>query len=320
LSFPYNPGMTLAIKAPLGRTKVRLIGVPMDLGGGRRGVDMGPSAIRYSGIGEKLKALGYTVSDDGDVAVPVPEQRDPGDPRAKYLREITRACDRLRTRVKRSLEAMEIPVVIGGDHSIAAGSIAGVAEHYRERGQKIGLIWVDAHADMNTPETSPSGNIHGMPLAAVLGLGPEPLAMLGDFSPKVAAENCAVIGLRSVDEAEKVNVRRSGVSAYTMRDLDERGMREIIKEAIKIATAGTVGFHISFDLDGMDPDDVPGVGTAVKGGIGWREAQLLMETVADSGKMTSCEVTELNPIFDIQNRSGEVAVELILSAFGKSIL
>ena len=312
--------MTQAQKLPLGRTKIRLIGVPMDLGGGRRGVDMGPSAIRYSGIGDKLKALGYQVGDDGDVAVPVPEKRDPGDPRAKYLNEIARACNRLRWRVKRCLEAEEVPLVIGGDHSIAAGSIAGVAEYYRERDQRIGLIWIDAHADMNTPETSPSGNIHGMPLAAVLGFGPEALARIGDFAPKIAPQNCAVIGLRSVDELEKENVRRSGVSTYTMRDLDERGMTAVVQEAIRIATTDTVGFHVSFDLDAMDPVDVPGVGTAVKGGIEWREAQLLMETVADSGRMTSCEVTELNPIFDIQNRSGEVAVELILSAFGKSIL
>ena len=308
------------LKTPLGRTKVRLIGVPMDLGGGRRGVDMGPSAIRYSGVGEKLKAMGYQVSDDGDVAVPVAEQRDPGDPRAKYLSEIARACNRLRVRVKRSLENDEVPIVIGGDHSIAAGTVAGVAEYYRAKNQKLGLIWVDAHADMNTPETSPTGNIHGMPLAAILGMGPDSLTMLGDFAPKIDAKNCAVIGLRSIDDKEKENVTRSGVKTYTMRDLDERGMRKVIKEAIKIASNGTAGFHVSFDLDGMDPGDVPGVGTAVKGGIDWREAQLLMETVADSGRMTSCEVTELNPIFDIQNKSGEVAVKLILSAFGKSIL
>lgn len=312
--------MTPQSKYPLGKTKVRLIGVPMDLGGGRRGVDMGPSAIRYTGVGEKLKAMGYQVADDGDIAVPVPEKRDPGNPQAKYLNEISRACNRLRGRVRRALEADEVPIVMGGDHSIAAGTVAGVAEFYRMRGESIGLIWVDAHADMNTPETSPSGNIHGMPLAAILGMGPDALTMLGDFAPKVDPKKCAVIGLRSVDEGEKRNVAKSGVKTYTMRDLDERGMRKVIKEAIKIASTGTAGFHVSFDLDGMDPQDVPGVGTAVKGGIEWREAQLLMETVADSGKMTSCEITELNPIFDIQNRSGEVAVELILSAFGKSIL
>ena len=299
---------------------MRLIGCPMDLGGGRRGVDMGPSAIRYTGIGAKIEALGYEFTDDGDVAVPVAERRDPGDPRARYLAEITRACNRLCWRTKRALENDEVPLVIGGDHSIAAGTVAGVAAHYKERGHKLGLIWVDAHADMNTPETSPTGNIHGMPLAAILGMAPEPLAMLADFKPKVLAANCAVIGLRSIDELEKRNVRDSGVHAYTMRDLDERGMREVITEAIGHATQGTAGFHLSFDLDGMDPNDVPGVGTAVKGGIGWREASLLMEVVADSGRMTSLEVTELNPIFDVRNQSGEVAVELILSALGNSIL
>jgi arginase len=305
---------------PMDKRRVRLIGVPMDLGAGRRGVDMGPSAIRIAGASERLRELGYEVADDGDVAVPAPEVRNPGHPRARYLNEIVRVCNRLRLRVKRSLDAGEVPIVIGGDHSIAAGTLAGVAEHFNARDERIGLIWVDAHADMNTPESSPSGNVHGMRLAAILGMGPEPLAELGGFAPKVEARNACVIGLRNLDELEKDIVRRSGVHAYTMRDLDERGMRSVVAEAIKFATQDTAGFHLSFDLDAMDPHDVPGVGTLVKGGINWREGNLLMEMVADSGRMSSCEITELNPILDVRNQSGEVAVDLILSAFGKSIL
>lgn len=303
-----------------GSTRVRVVGVPMDLGAGRRGVDMGPSAIRIAGVGDRLRDLGYTVTDDGDVAVPAPEARDPGDPRAKYLGEIYHVCNRLRLRVRRTLDQGEVPLVLGGDHSIAMGTVAGVAEYHREHGGAVGLIWVDAHADMNTPESSPSGNVHGMPLAAILGLGHETLVQMGGFSPKVAPRHVAVIGLRSIDAAEKQIVRGSGVRVYTMRDIDERGMRAILREAIELVSDGTEGFHLSFDLDAMDPQDVPGTGTSVRGGISWREGNLIMEMVADSGRMTSCEVTELNPVLDVRNQSGEVAVDLICSAFGKSIL
>jgi arginase len=300
--------------------RIRLVGVPMDLGAGRRGVDMGPSAIRIAGVSQGLRRLGYEVEDDGDVGVPAPESRAPGPPTARYLEPVYHVCNRLRLRVRRSLEQSEIPLVMGGDHSIAIGTIAGVAEFFRERGGQVGLIWVDAHADMNTPEISPSGNIHGMPLATVLGFGHPRLVGIGGFSPKVDKQHVSLIGIRDLDEHERDVVRGSGIHVYTMRDLDERGMRAVMQEAIGFATAGTDGFHVSFDLDGMDPRDVPGTGTPVKGGISWREANLLMEMVADSGRMTSLEVTELNPILDVRNQSGEVAVDVILSAFGKRIL
>jgi arginase len=299
---------------------VRLVGVPMDLGAGRRGVDMGPSAIRIAGVSQGLRNLGYRVEDDGDVGVPAPETRDPGSANARYLEPIYHVCNRLRLRVRRSLEQGEIPIVLGGDHSIAIGTVSGTAEYFKNRGQKVGLIWVDAHGDMNTPETSPSGNSHGMPLATVCGMGHPRLVEMGGFWPKVERKNVCLIGIRDIDEVERRIVKQSGIHAYTMRDVDERGMRAIMQECIGFATDGTAGFHVSFDLDGMDPRDVPGTGTPVKGGISWREANLLMEMVSDTGLMTSLEVTELNPILDVKNQSGEVAVDVILSAFGKRIL
>ena len=302
------------------RKTVRLVGVPMDLGAGRRGVDMGPSAIRIAGVSQGLRQLGLGVEDDGDVGVPAPETRDPGSNSARYLEPIYHVCNRLRLRVRRSLELGEVPVVLGGDHSIAIGTVAGVAEHYRDVDQRVGLIWVDAHGDMNTPESSPTGNIHGMPLATLLGMGHPRLVQMGGFWPKVARENVCLIGIRDIDEVERKNIKQSGIHAYTMRDVDERGMRAIMQEAIGFACDGTAGFHVSFDLDAMDPRDVPGTGTPVKGGISWREANLLMEMVSDSGRMTSLEITELNPILDVKNQSGEVAVDVILSAFGKRIL
>jgi arginase len=299
---------------------VRVLGVPMDLGADRRGVGMGPAGIRIAGVARQLRELGFEVEDGGDVSVDQPETRAQGAANAKYLHEIADACDRLRVEVRDALAEGRVPLVLGGDHSIAVGSISGVAEHYRGRGEKVGVIWVDAHADMNTPETSPSGNVHGMPLAALLGYGAPELVELGGFAPKVDKENVCLIGIRALDEREKEMVRRSGIHAYTMREVDERGMRAVIREAIDHASRGTAGFHVSFDLDGMDPRDVPGVGTPVRGGIDWREANLLMENVADSGRMVSCEVTELNPILDNGNQSGRVAVDIISSAFGKSIL
>lgn len=299
---------------------VRLLGVPMDLGAGRRGVDMGPSAIRIAGISAALRQLGYQVEDDGDVGVPAPESQKTGAENARFLDTIYHVCNRLRLRVRRSLEHGELPLVMGGDHSIAVGTVAGVAEFFRSRQQRIGLIWVDAHADMNTPETSHSGNVHGMPLAALLGMGSDKLVRLGDFAPKVQREHVCLIGIRNLDDGEKEIVRKSGIHAYTMRDLDERGMQAVAEEAIGFASEGTAGFHVSFDLDSMDPTWVPGTGTPVKGGLSWREANLLMETVADSHRLCSFEITELNPILDVRNQSGEVAVDIVQSAFGKRIL
>lgn len=300
--------------------RVRVIGVPMDLGAGRRGVDMGPSAIRIAGVHRHLTDLGLEVIDDGNVAVVEPESSDHGPASARFLEPIYDACNLLRLRVRRALDDGDVPVVLGGDHSIAIGTVSGVAEHFRQSDKSIGLIWVDAHADMNTPQSSPSGNIHGMPLAVLLGIGDEKLVGLGGFSPKVQRENVCLVGIRNLDEQEKRIVRESGVHAYTMRDVDERGMKAVAEECIGHASAGTGGFHVSFDLDGMDPADAPGVGTAVKGGLNWREANLLLELVADSGGMSSIEITELNPVFDVRNQSGAVAVDLIDSAFGKRIL
>lgn len=302
------------------KRKLRLVGVPMDLGAGRRGVDMGPSAIRIAGVGESLRRLGYDVLDDGDVGVPAPETREPGDTSARYLEPIYHVCNRLRLRVRRALDQGDIPLVLGGDHSIAIGTVSGVAEHFREKQQKVGLIWVDAHGDMNTPSSSPSGNIHGMPLATVLGMGHPKLVEMGGFSPKVDKENVVLIGIRDIDDNERKIIRDSGIRAYTMRDVDERGIGPIMAEAIELASKGTAGFHLSFDLDSMDPQFVPGTGTPVKGGLDWREANLLMEMASDSGGMCSLEVTELNPILDVRNQSGEVAVDVITSAFGKRIL
>ncbi len=300
---------------------LHLIGVPMDLGAGRRGVDMGPSAIRIAGVSKALRALGHKVIDEGDLHVPSPEVRDPKDTHARYLQEILQTCEELSTKVQETLANGEVPVILGGDHSIAIGSVSGVAAHYRKtQQQKIGVIWIDAHADMNTPDSSPTGNIHGMPLATLLGIGAEPLVNIDGFQPKLDPAHVCLIGIRNLDENEKVIVRKSGIHAYTMREVDERGMSAVMKEALEFTTQGTAGVHVSFDLDGMDPAYAPGVGTAVHGGINWREANLLMEMVYDTGKMLSVEITELNPIFDMRNQSGEVSVELLSSVFGKSIL
>ncbi len=292
----------------------------MDLGADRRGVDMGPSAIRCAGILERASKLGYDCLDLGDIPVQLPESRDVAGSRAKYLEEIAEACDLLRAKVADSLEQGGVPVVVGGDHSIAMGTVAGVSEYHRAKGEKIGLLWVDAHADMNTPDSSPSGNIHGMPLAVCLGLGPSELTGLGGFSPKVDRANTVLIGIRNLDEHEKKIVRDSGIHAYTMRDIDEYGMATVIREAIGHLTRDTVGFHVSFDVDGLDPLVAPGVGTPVRGGLHYREAHLLMELVSDTNKILSLEVTEVNPILDHQNATAEVAVGMLLSGLGKSIL
>jgi len=301
--------------------KIRFIGVPLDLGAGRRGVDMGPSAFRVAEIHARVRALGYEVSDHGDINVFIQETHDPGDPRMKYLKEIRHTCEEVRDEVDRALGEGEMPVVLGGDHSIAMGTIAGVSRHFRKQEERIGLIWFDAHGDMNTPETSPSGNIHGMPLAVALGIGEKSLVGLaGDEGPMVEGARAAVVGLRDVDPAEKENIRESGIGAFTMRDIDERGMRAVMEEAIKRATAGTAGMHVSFDLDGIDPDHAPGVGTASPGGLSYREAHLAMEMLFDTGKVLSAEFVEVNPILDHRNTTAKLGVELLASLLGKKIL
>jgi arginase len=300
--------------------RIRVIGVPLDLGQTRRGVDMGPSAVRVAGLEARLEALGHSVEDAGNLAVFQPEQKKEGNPRAKYLKEITSCCSRLAEMMLKALEAGETPLTLGGDHSVAVGSISGVSEFYRRRQQKVGLIWIDAHSDINTPETSPSGNVHGMPLAAIMGLGPSELASLLGFSPKIAPENCVIVGVRDIDVIEKENIRRAGIEVFTMRDIDERGMRTIMEEALRLAGRGTAGYHVSLDMDWVDPEDAPGVGTPVRGGATYREAHLAMEIIADHGRMLSFEVVEVNPVIDEHNRTADLAVELASSAFGKKIL
>jgi len=300
--------------------RVSLIGVPLDLGAGRRGVDMGPSALRVAGVDARLAALGYDVADRGDLPVKIQETQGPGDPRLKYLKEIVEVCACLRDRVGEALAAGTIPVVLGGDHSVAMGSIAGAARHFRARREKLGLVWFDAHADANTAETSPSGNIHGMPLAAVLGLGAPSLVSLAGHAPMVDGTRAALVGVRDVDPAERANVRATGVAAFTMRDVDERGMRAVMADAIARASAGTAGIHVSFDVDGIDPDYAPGVGTPAPGGLSYREAHLAMEMLADTGRVVSAEIVEVNPILDHRNGTAALAVELLSSLLGKKIL
>jgi len=299
---------------------IRIIGVPLDLGQSRRGVDMGPSAMRVAGLEAKLEALGYEVKDSGNVPVALAETKSEGDPHAKYLKEITETCSKEADLVLKTLESGAIPVVLGGDHSIAAGTVSGVAEFYRSKHQRIGLLWIDAHTDINTPDSSPSGNVHGMPLGAIMGLFPSPLSDLYGFSPKVQPQNCVLVGVRDVDHRERENIKKSGVHVFTMRDIDERGMRTVMEEALRLAGRGTVGYHVSLDLDWIDPEDAPGVGTPVWGGATYREGHLAMEIIADHGRMLSFEMVEVNPVLDERNQTAELAVELALSAFGKKIL
>jgi len=300
---------------------IRVIGVPLDMGASRRGVDMGPSAMRVAGLEAQLEKLGHVVTDGGNIRVEIAETQTSGNKSAHYLKEITETCTRTAEAVVKTLEEGITPLVLGGDHSLAAGSISGVAEFYRRRGQKIGVIWIDAHSDINTPQTSPSGNVHGMPLAALLGLGPEPLGNIFGYAPKIAAENTVLVGVRDIDAAERENIRRAGVTeVYTMRDIDERGMRAVMEEALRTAGSGTAGYHVSLDMDWIDPEDAPGVGTPVRGGATYREAHLAMEILADHDRLLSFEIVEVNPILDEHNRTADLAVELACSAFGKKIL
>jgi len=311
---------TTEIPASIGPRKIQLLGVPLDLGQSRRGVDMGPSAVRVAGLEARLEALGHIVEDGGNVSVSMPELKHEGDPAAKYLKEITSTCTKSAELVIKALEAGKIPLIIGGDHSLAAGTVSGVAEFYRRQSKGVGLLWIDAHSDINTPGTSPSGNVHGMPLAALLGLGPSELGNIFDFSPKVKPENCVLFGVRDIDAAERDNIRRAGINVFTMRDIDERGIRSLMEEALWIVSKGTAGYHVSLDMDWVDPEDAPGVGTPVRGGATYREAHLAMEIIADRGGMLSFEVVEINPVLDEKNRTADLAVELTASAFGKKIL
>jgi len=300
--------------------KIRIIGVPMDLGASRRGVDMGPSALRVAGLQSRLKQLGRQVEDAGNITVPQAEEQPYGEKKARYLDEISQTCKSLAEMVRKTLDENMLPLVLGGDHSIAVGSIAGAAAHFAKEGKHIGVIWLDAHGDMNTPESSPSGNVHGMPLAAVMGNGPSELIDLAGIKPMVEPRQVALVGTRDLDAKERRFAKESGVHVFTMRDIDERGMREVMSEAIRFATDDTAGIAVSLDMDFIDPSDAPGVGTPVRGGVTYREAHLALEMIADSRAMISFELVEINPIIDLHNTTATLGVELTLSALGKKIL
>ena len=292
----------------------------MDLGASRRGVDMGPSALRVAGLQTRLKQLGHQVEDIGNISVKQPEEMSYGEKRAKYLDEIAETCKDLGEAIEKSLGEGYFPLVLGGDHSIAAGAAAGVASFFRKDKKDIGYIWLDAHGDMNTPESSPSGNVHGMPLASIMGYGPPELTELMGFKPKAEPGNIVIVGARDLDAQERKIVKKSGIHVFTMRDIDERGMREVMSDALKYAMDDTAGIAVSLDMDFVDPSDAPGVGTPVRGGVTYREAHLAMEMIADSDSMASLEVVEINPVIDEHNRTALLGVELILSALGKKIL
>ena len=300
--------------------KIRILGVPLDLGQERRGVDMGPSAVRAAGLNSALKGLGHRVEDAGNIHVKIPEEQPFGEKRAKYLKEIAETCQESALRVCQALEAGLFPLSLGGDHSMVVGTQAGVSKFYRDRRQAIGCLWIDAHADMNTPETSPSGNVHGMPFSSTLGFGPEPLAKILGYAPKFEPKHCVLIGARNLDAQEQTLVKNSGINVFTMRAIDEQGMRAVMEKSLTLACDGTAGFVVSFDMDVVDPDEAPGVGTAVLGGITFREAHLAMEMISDSKKMLSLEIVEINPIIDTANKTAILAVGLATSALGKRIL
>lgn len=299
---------------------VNIIGFPMDLGADRRGVDMGPSALRIAGIKEKLEELGYKVIDSGDIHIQIMEKQKVINPKLKYLNEILRTSKTLAGKVEKILEKGHFPLCLGGDHSMAVGSIAGISSFCRKRGLKFGVIWIDAHADMNSDESTPSGNIHGMPLAAALGIGNEKLVNFYGFSPKVEPANCALIGIRSIDQMEKMNVKKVNPVVYTMADIDKLGIHRVISRVLKQFRENVDHIHVSFDLDSVDPSVAPGVGTPVPGGLSFRETHLLMESIADCGCISSLEVTEVNPILDNQNKSAVFATEVVASIMGQRIL
>jgi len=300
---------------------VHIIGVPLDLGGGRRGVDMGPSAFRIAGLGERIGALGYAVVDKGDLPAPIPETQELRDEHKKYIREIAKVCQKLYQTALGSFDEGAMPIVLGGDHSVGAGSVAAATDWARKtKDRPMGLLWVDAHGDMNTPATSLSGNVHGMPLAALLGGEPAELAKIGTVVPKVLPAHTVLIGVRNLDDREKVAVRDSQVHVFTMKDIDRQGIASIVEQAVNLAGNGTAGIHVSFDMDVCDPLIAPGVGTPVKGGLDYREAHMVMEIVADSGLLTSLDLVEVNPTLDVRNMTAQLGTELALSALGMKIL
>jgi arginase len=299
---------------------VHILGVPLDLGGARRGVDMGPSALRIAGIGERIAALGRTVIDKGDLAAPIPETQIERDPLKKYVREIARVCQKLYQQVYQAHEEDALPVVLGGDHSLAAGSAGASADFAAARGHEIGLLWIDAHGDMNTPSTTTTGNVHGMPLAALIGPEPAELSKIGARSPKVRADRTVLLGVRNLDLQERERIKDAGVHVFTMKDIDRDGIAVVMERALAILSRDTDGIHVSFDVDVCDPAIAPGVGTPVKGGLDYREAHMVMELIADSQRLLALDIVEVNPILDSQNQTATLAVELVASAFGQRII
>lgn len=295
---------------------ISVIGVPMDLGQGRRGVDMGPSAIRYAGLKERIQRLGYTVKDQGNINVPTAEAHDIDNDSLKYLPEVVQVSQDLSHKVAEVIAKDHFPIILGGDHSIAIGSIAGLASHHKN----LGVIWFDAHADFNTSETSPSGNIHGMPLSCTVGIGHEDLTHINGYAKKVKNEHVVIVGARSVDPEERELLKQHGITCFTMHEIDKMGIAKVMEEAIRIAGEGTDGIHLSLDLDSIDPDMCPGVGTPVLGGVTYREGHLAMEMLYQSGKVVSCDLVEVNPILDEGNKTARTAVDLVCSLLGESVM
>ncbi len=305
---------------PGGGRCVGIIGVPLDFGASKAGVGLGPAALRIANLRGRIAALGFKVKDTGDIHITQPEDAPAHNERMKYLREVRLVCEELAARTVQVMESCDVPLILGGDHSISIGSVSGVASHLNKNNQQLGLIWIDAHADMNTPESTPSGNIHGMPLATLLGYGEPSLTRIGGYTPKLLPQHCVHIGARDVDAGERRLIRELGIRFITMREVDERGMYSCINEAIAIASQASAGFHLSLDVDSLDPTDAPGSGTIVRGGLTYREAHLAMEKIAETCGLRSMDIVEINTTLDINNKTAELGVELVLSALGKTIL
>ncbi len=302
------------------KKSLSMLGVPLGYGASMAGVDIGPAALRVARITQRIARLGYSVHDLGDMRLERPQTLPEVDEKLKYVREISNACEQLAVEVEEILKVGQLPLIVGGDHSIAIGSFAGAASYFKKQNETLGLIWFDAHADMNTPESTPSGNIHGMPLATLFGHGAPELTNVAGFAPKLDPRLCAHVGARDIDPGEREMIKKLGVRFFTMREIDERGMKDVMDEAIKIASGGTAGYAVTFDVDVLDPGDAPGSGTLVRGGLTYREAHLGMEKIAEAGGMRLLEVVEINTALDVNNKTAELGVELILSALGKTIL
>ena len=299
---------------------IHIINVPLDLGASKQGAGAGPMALRIAGLHSAIEKIGFELVAESDISIPAIKTRNIQKTQARFKDEILKVCTDLAHETKQAIDNGNMPLVLGGDHSMAMGTVSGLAAHFNEKKEKLGLIWFDAHGDMNLPETSPSGNVHGMPLAHLLGYGDKNLANILNMNPAVKPENVVLIGIRDIDRGEREFINQSGVTAFTMKEIDQLGMCEVSRRALEIVNKGTAGFHVSFDLDGCDPEVIPGSGTLVPGGVNYRESHLLLEECAADGRMTSLEIVELNPFLDNKNISAERAVGLIESALGKNIL